>query len=480
MRSCPRIAPLAELCLALALGVTWAGRESKAADWPTAAGNFRRTRSTPEEVRPPYNLKWVRHFNDEMIPPWIEPVIAGEAVYVSTGKGLVALEARTGKIRWRKDITPPPGHAPTVADGRVYVGCMDRRVYALDAKTGDVVWTFTGGAGFMNCPVVAEGLVIIGCRDGRLYAIDQRSGEQRWAFRTGGPIMFSPAYDRDEGGRGAVFIGSNDMRAYAVEAATGRQIWKSEKVPGEAMCSYWPVVGKNHLVYVVFPGGDQVEWSALRPLCKGLKPGPAEVLWTEGQKRVREFLKKRPYLQTLIIMSRKTGAFEPVPTVPVVGENGPSRTPPAIGNDGLAYIMHGLRARQGESGITHGIASPFDLETGQLLPITFGIHCPGDEPSALTIGGNIIYGLHMSYDGPSAGYFDMKAKKKVGRLPTLSAREKTEAGLERVRWYGTDSFGQQYAPKSENPLTDKSGISIANGRLFYNPWNSIVCLEGGR
>src|SRR6185437_7313189 len=78
-------------------------------------------------------------------------------VYVgSYDHGLYALEAATGRVRWRFAAPGPISGTPTVVAGLVYVAtcaiCIagqsqlgTQRSYALDARTGRVVWTVPRG-----------------------------------------------------------------------------------------------------------------------------------------------------------------------------------------------------------------------------------------------------------------------------------------------------------------------------------------------
>jgi len=78
--------------------------------------------------------------------------------------------------------------SPAYADGIVYVGSWDGRLYAVDAKSGQQRWVFQGGVdelihnqqGFQSSPAVAGGVVFSGCRDAHVYALDARTGEQKW------------------------------------------------------------------------------------------------------------------------------------------------------------------------------------------------------------------------------------------------------------------------------------------------------------
>jgi len=70
--------------------------------------------------------------------------------------------------------------SPAVAEGVVYVGSDDGKLYAFDAAgvtgcTAGVctpLWTATTGSKVQSSPAVAEGVVYVGSDDGKLYAFD--------------------------------------------------------------------------------------------------------------------------------------------------------------------------------------------------------------------------------------------------------------------------------------------------------------------
>ena len=65
--------------------------------------------------------------------------------------------------------------APPVigADGTLYVGSEDQKVYALDGKTGFKQWEFATGEGGVSASLVigADSTLYVGSRDGKVYAI---------------------------------------------------------------------------------------------------------------------------------------------------------------------------------------------------------------------------------------------------------------------------------------------------------------------
>lgn len=88
--------------------------------------------------------------------------------------------------RWTHDTGIPVRKTPTVADGRVYVGGLDRML-ALDAATGRRAWRvkLDKGSRFNeSAAAVADGVVYVGFRN-TLYAFDAGDGTERWAKRLG-------------------------------------------------------------------------------------------------------------------------------------------------------------------------------------------------------------------------------------------------------------------------------------------------------
>lgn len=130
------------------------------------------------------------------------PIIAGDIVYFASSADdtLRALDAKTGKERWRFTADGPLRFAPQVSDGQIFFGGDDGIARCLDAGTGKLIWSFRGGP-------TSE--MILG--NGRMIS--------RWPIRTGvlvdqGVLYFVAGMWPTEG----VFV-------YALEAKTGKVIW---------------------------------------------------------------------------------------------------------------------------------------------------------------------------------------------------------------------------------------------------------------
>jgi outer membrane protein assembly factor BamB len=105
--------------------------------------------------------------------PQSDPVVADGIVYFNDNLStLHAVDASSGRPVWTYDDNGGDAVSPAVAGGYVYVPARSG-LQQLDAETGEPGWTFnpsTGGQ-FFSTPVVADGLIFLGCDDHRVYAI---------------------------------------------------------------------------------------------------------------------------------------------------------------------------------------------------------------------------------------------------------------------------------------------------------------------
>lgn len=112
---------------------------------------------------------------------WTPPAANGElVVYPSEDGYLYALDAATGKLRWKVPDSDNDVR-PAIVNGLVWAGDSALRIVALDARDGRRLWASprfeprvppVPGHGPLgpHSPVIAGGFVLIGTEDGRLLA----------------------------------------------------------------------------------------------------------------------------------------------------------------------------------------------------------------------------------------------------------------------------------------------------------------------
>jgi len=110
---------------------------------------------------------------------------------------------------------------PVIADGVVYLGDMDGKVYAWKLADGTEIWTYKVESGFIASPAIRGDLLYIGDMDGKFYALDIKSGEPKWTFNADAEIDNGANFWKDN-----VLFGSQDSKLYCLNAASGELVWK--------------------------------------------------------------------------------------------------------------------------------------------------------------------------------------------------------------------------------------------------------------
>src|SRR5438309_2231537 len=115
--------------------------------------------------------------------------------------------------------------APAVADSTVYFGTLDHAAVALDVRTGAVRWRSSTGETLGENPgrnvLVVGGLLVV--PDIGIHAFDRTTGASRWHFHPASgdqPGRFAIATDGT-----TIFAGSAAGFAYAINASTGTPVW---------------------------------------------------------------------------------------------------------------------------------------------------------------------------------------------------------------------------------------------------------------
>ena len=202
--------------LALALGTG----STHAADWPTHMHDNTRSGVTAERIEPPLSECWVFAPRHGPQPAWPETAkeylkvcydqafhvaVADAALYFgsSADNTVYCLDASTGQVRWMFPTGGPVRVAPTVWQGRVYVGSDDGYAYCLDAAGGEMVWRLRGGPNDRK---------VLG--NGRMISV--------WPIRTGVMVGDGIAYFC------AGLFPTESVFLYAVRAADGQVVWQND------------------------------------------------------------------------------------------------------------------------------------------------------------------------------------------------------------------------------------------------------------
>jgi outer membrane protein assembly factor BamB len=120
--------------------------------------------------------------------------VDGDVAFVPLADAnVVALDLKTGDVRWKRPLGGAPGE-PLAVGGRVYFGAEDKYFYSLRASNGDVDYQPRVGAMTRGRPAVDDDHVYVAGMDNVVRAFDRGHGGLQWKrgmpFRpAGGPVL---------------------------------------------------------------------------------------------------------------------------------------------------------------------------------------------------------------------------------------------------------------------------------------------------
>ena len=127
--------------------------------------------------------------------------IADGRVYVNCVDHLVCLDQLSGQVLWnasfeaRPDICQIWGFSPAYSNGRVFLSGL--KTVCLNASDGRLLWSFappTGKGSVDGGPAVAGGRVMVSDWDGHhYYCLDEETGTEIWNFTVEGNAQSTPA-----------------------------------------------------------------------------------------------------------------------------------------------------------------------------------------------------------------------------------------------------------------------------------------------
>ena len=391
------------------------------ADWYMAGANPERTSWVSEEVSGDLDVQWYRPI-EAYIGAKVQLIAANNMIYVSTARGLYALDADTGDTKWRYDTEMPMGHSPTVIGDTLYVGGFDKKVHAINALNGKRKWVFEGSlAGFDTNPVVVNNRVYLGGRDGYFYALDARNGKLVWRYPESGqdpigPITFSAAYKDN-----TLYFAANDNYAYALNAINGSLDWK-HKLGGHSYQGYWPVIFEDKVIFptdpgyrIAYPGTqsfccneyyggscedytncverDEFSSSTSREYLGPISTDGGITGYPSGVKAIDltgvvNYFEQKPWRKNTYILNRSDGSEYrfPVPVLHWQAKNG-SVYPPVVNPDYGRLYMNAWYAKDH---ISRGMVMGWELGN-HWMTMDGGGESAVDEPQAISGGGDMIY-----------------------------------------------------------------------------------------
>ena len=158
----------------------------------------------------------------------ITPVLVGNLLYVASADGDVfALNAETGKVRWKTNLDLPLSGGVGFHDGSLFVGAANGFVLRLDAANGSELWRTSVSGEVLSAPQGNGDLVAAQTYDGKLIAFDYETGERRWAHLSDVPVLTLRGTSTPIILGQLVIAGFADGKVLAIDQNSGNVAWEA-------------------------------------------------------------------------------------------------------------------------------------------------------------------------------------------------------------------------------------------------------------
>ena len=208
----------------------------------------------------------------------------GQIIFVGIeGGGLVALDAKTGDVRWEKDLGIEVQAPPMVSGGVIYVPTTfvgpglegdpsgRAKLYALDTRDGDILWEYESDGYILQTPFKYGGVIYSGgsyydptidVDEGgpmKIYALDTLDGSPRWVYQAEDGFV-KAIYASQEA---VTYIGYQDF-INGLDAQSGELRWR---------------IDTGNWVPSLSGSGDMVNFGSANTVVYALDMDSGETMW---------------------------------------------------------------------------------------------------------------------------------------------------------------------------------------------------------
>jgi len=263
----------------------------------------------------------------------------GGTLYAATGLAdVVALDAATGKQRWRTTLPTAARAAPTIAEGRLYIPTLDDQLFALSAADGKKAWSYQASAADTSVlglpsPAYAEGLLVAGFGGGDLICLRAASGAVSWtdslASVRGRTSMvdLSAIHGLPVIQEGRVYAVGLGGLLVSLDLRSGRRLWERDIGSGETpwVAGNWLFVLTSDQELVAINRDDgAIAWATQLPRWENEKDKEDPIRWLgpalAGDRLVlagsnKQAVAVSPYTGKVLGMQKLSGAASVAPVV---------------------------------------------------------------------------------------------------------------------------------------------------------------------
>ena len=156
----------------------------------------------------------------------LQPALYGDAIYAAAQNGtVVALDAASGKRRWKVDVDTELSGGVGVGGDLVLVGNTRGRVIAMESATGRELWRASVSSEVLAPPAADWDVVVVQTLDGKVTGLDAATGARRWTHDSSNPLLTLRGTAAPLLSEGAAYAALASGRIVAIKADTGTVLW---------------------------------------------------------------------------------------------------------------------------------------------------------------------------------------------------------------------------------------------------------------
>lgn len=157
----------------------------------------------------------------------LQPVVQGKVIYSADASGLVeAVDTRTAKVLWSKQLQEKLLSGPAVAEGYIALGTDKSKILLLRQSDGKELWQASVSGDVLSKPTIANSQVVAKTINGNLYAFDAKTGEKQWVFDHGTPSFILKASSSPQVVGKLALVGFSDGKLDAIDLQSGNMLWQ--------------------------------------------------------------------------------------------------------------------------------------------------------------------------------------------------------------------------------------------------------------
>ena len=153
--------------------------------------------------------------------------VVGNTIYTVSQDGTIQATNRlNGNTLWSIDVDYPLSTTPVVAQQQLFVGTLNGYLLAVDLKTQKIQWHKQLSSTALSQPAVTQHDVIIHTHDGNVTAYERQTAKQLWQFTADTPDLTlerdsSPVVDGSN-----VVVGLSNDQIAVLSLSNGKVQWQ--------------------------------------------------------------------------------------------------------------------------------------------------------------------------------------------------------------------------------------------------------------